>query len=92
MGKVRSNHIFGIRTPWTLSSEVSWNKTHRLGGKLFMLLGLLLIVTPVLLTETISFFVLISGTLAITVISFWYSYTTWKSDPDKLPIGRGDAA
>jgi uncharacterized membrane protein len=31
LGKVRSNFLFGVRTPWTLSSELSWNKTHRLG-------------------------------------------------------------
>lgn len=29
MGKIRSNFMFGIRTSWTLSSELSWNKTHR---------------------------------------------------------------
>jgi uncharacterized membrane protein len=25
----------GIKTPWTLSSEEVWNKTHRLGGKFY---------------------------------------------------------
>jgi len=30
LGKTRSNFFFGIRTPWTLSSELSWGKTHRL--------------------------------------------------------------
>ena len=28
MGKIRSNFTFGVRTPWTLSSELSWNKTN----------------------------------------------------------------
>ncbi len=32
MGKIRSNFMFGIRTPWTLTSDIAWNKTHRLGG------------------------------------------------------------
>ena len=31
----QQNWFIGIRTPWTLSSEKVWNKTHRLGGKLF---------------------------------------------------------
>ena len=43
MGKIRSNFVFGMRTPWTLSSELSWNKTHRLTGKLFMLWGLVVL-------------------------------------------------
>lgn len=28
----------GITTPWTLNSELSWNKTHRLGGMLFFVI------------------------------------------------------
>ncbi|MCB0144848.1 MAG: SdpI family protein, partial [Caldilineaceae bacterium] len=44
MGKIRSNYTMGIRTPWTLASELSWNKTHRLGGKLFVTLGTLTLV------------------------------------------------
>ena len=40
MGKIKMNWFMGIRTPWTLSSEETWNKTHQLGGKLFMLSGM----------------------------------------------------
>ncbi|WP_243123893.1 SdpI family protein [Thermaerobacter sp. FW80] len=32
MGQVRPNFFFGIRTPWTLSSEAVWRKTHRAGA------------------------------------------------------------
>ncbi len=42
MGKIKSNWFFGIKTPWTLSSEEVWNKTHRFGGKMFMLGGVLI--------------------------------------------------
>jgi len=35
--KTRSNWFFGIRTPWTLSSEEAWIKTHRIAGRLFIL-------------------------------------------------------
>jgi uncharacterized membrane protein len=44
MGKVRRNFFVGIRTPWTLASEEVWLRTHRLGGKLFVLAGLAAIV------------------------------------------------
>jgi uncharacterized membrane protein len=43
MPKVKKNWFVGIRTPWTLASEEVWNKTHRLGGKIFILAGLLMI-------------------------------------------------
>src|SRR3990167_5695555 len=39
--KTRSSFFFGIRTPWTLSSDTAWEKTHRFAGRLFMLAGAL---------------------------------------------------
>lgn len=44
MGKVRKNYYVGIRTPWTLANDEVWSKTHRLGGWMFTLAGLLMIV------------------------------------------------
>ena len=44
MGKNRQNYTVGIRTPWTLNSHENWNRTHRLAGKIWVLLGLLAIV------------------------------------------------
>jgi uncharacterized membrane protein len=37
----KRNWFIGIRTPWTLSNDEVWEKTHRLGGKLFRIAGLL---------------------------------------------------
>lgn len=39
MGKLRKNFFIGIRTPWTLASDAVWERTHRLGGRMFMLAG-----------------------------------------------------
>jgi uncharacterized membrane protein len=39
MSKVRKNFFIGIRTPWTLASDEVWNRTHRLGGWIFVLIG-----------------------------------------------------
>jgi uncharacterized membrane protein len=33
---VEPNWSIGIRTPWTLSNEIVWRKTHALGSKLFI--------------------------------------------------------
>jgi uncharacterized membrane protein len=44
LGKLKQNWFIGIRTPWTMSSEIVWNKTHRFGGKAFILCGILMIV------------------------------------------------
>ncbi|MEO8994413.1 MAG: SdpI family protein [Rhodanobacter sp.] len=47
MGKLRKNFFMGIRTPWTLASDVVWERTHRLGGWVFVSAGLFLIVGAV---------------------------------------------
>lgn len=39
--QAKRNFFIGIRTPWTLSSDSVWDKTHQLGGNLFMLIGVL---------------------------------------------------
>jgi uncharacterized membrane protein len=44
MGKIRWNYSVGIRTPWTLSDERVWDKTHRFGGWAFVAGGALLLV------------------------------------------------
>lgn len=40
LSKVKRNFFMGIRTPWTLASESVWVRTHRIGGRIFMLCGL----------------------------------------------------
>ncbi len=35
----QQNYFIGIRTPWTLHSEIVWNKTNALGGKLFQVVA-----------------------------------------------------
>lgn len=37
----KRNWFIGIRTPWTLSSDNVWDKTHKLGGKLFKIGGII---------------------------------------------------
>lgn len=50
--KTKSNYFIGIKTPWTLSSDYSWKKTHRLGGKSFVIAGILMIISSLLLKGT----------------------------------------
>ena len=45
LGKTTKNFFLGIRTPWTLASDEVWLRTHRLGGKLFVLAGVVCFVS-----------------------------------------------
>lgn len=79
MAKIKPNWFIGIRSPWTLSSENVWNKTHRLGGKLFMLFGIILIACA-FLPKPLALILYIAGILLITLGSFVYSYVIYKKE------------
>ncbi len=81
--RVASNYLFGIRTPWTLSSNLAWQRTHRLGGPLFAWLGAAVALSALLLNEYLGFGVLFGGTTVIVVSLVVYSYTVWRSDPER---------
>lgn len=79
MPRMRSNWFMGIRTPWTLSSETVWRKTHRLGGKLFMLAGLLMILTP-LFDPSLSIWLIIGVVLLTAIVPIGYSYWLYQQE------------
>jgi uncharacterized membrane protein len=84
MGKIRPNWFVGVKTPWTLSSKESWTKTHRLAGRLLVIVGLLSIVTA--WSSSLFVFWLNAAALLITVVwSVVYSYLVWKKDPNRIP-------
>lgn len=87
MGKIRRNYMFGVRTPWTLSSELSWNKTHRLSGKLFVLSGVLVILAS-LWSPVWAFYVMMATILGTVLFAMIYSYLVWKSDPAVQPASN----
>ncbi len=53
--KVPKNFFIGIKTPWTLASDEVWQKTHRLGGWLFVVSGLIMILKGMILTHNRDF-------------------------------------
>lgn len=69
---IKSNYFFGIRNPWTLSNETVWRKTHRIGGYVFAIMGVIMFILAILNRNggKISFVVLIIGILAINIYSF----------------------
>ncbi|HEX9016575.1 MAG TPA: SdpI family protein [Chloroflexota bacterium] len=89
LGKIRPNWFVGIRTPWTLSSRKSWVKTHRLGGWLFILVGLSLMLTGLVRTVW-SFELMMAVFVASMVWMIAYSYVVWRSDPDRTTFWNGN--
>ncbi|MGD1898592.1 MAG: SdpI family protein [Phormidesmis sp.] len=83
--KIRRNFFFGFRTPWTLSSERAWHKTHRLGSWLLLPHGVAffaagLLSASFLVTCVLTVSLIVSLLLVLPV----YSYQIWKTDPNRL--------
>lgn len=75
--KIRPNRTLGIRIPWTLYNEENWNKTHRLGGKVWVVSGLL-IVFSVFLPLTAMVWIMVFAIGAAALIPIVYSYSIYK--------------
>jgi hypothetical protein len=67
-----------------MSSKISWVRTHRLGGWLFMALGVIFAASGAFRLGSFGF-VVIAAVIAVVVILFGYSYFIWKADPEKQP-------
>ena len=71
---LKPNYFIGIRTPWTLENEDIWRKTHRMGGKVWMIVSLILIAlwffVPTASFSTVFFI----GVLTIVLIPTGYSF------------------
>ena len=73
--KVQSNFYMGIKTPWTLSSDEVWRKTHRLGGRLYAGCGFLILLSALLLPDSVTgvvLFVLVLGSSLIVTLASWF--------------------
>ena len=78
LGKIRRNFWLGIRTPWTLSSDIVWERTHRLGGWLFVASGLLGI--PCSFWQPLRPLALVTMLIVSCLFLFIYSYWCYQQN------------
>ena len=71
--KVKQNYYLGIKLPWTYASENNWNKTHRLGGKVWVIGGLLLLVNAFLKIKYFEIVIFVAMIFIPTIYSYLYS-------------------
>lgn len=75
--KTTRNRTMGIKLRWTMGNDENWQKTHRLGGKLWFWGGLVMLVSallPVKITIVLMFVMIAVGTVIPTI----YSYSIYK--------------
>ena len=72
--KCRQSYTMGIKLPWTLHNEENWNKTHRFGGKVWVIGGIITMATAFVGSSWILLGVLIVMVAAPTL----YSYSLYR--------------
>jgi uncharacterized membrane protein len=72
------NWFVGIRTPWTLSSDSVWKKTHQKGAKLFKLAGVVSMIG--ILAGMFAWLFILIPALAVALYTVVYSYTEFKKE------------
>ena len=77
--KAKRNFFIGIRTPWTLSSDYVWDKTHQLGAILFMASGVLAFIGGMFGGMT-AFWFLFVPLIGSTIFLLVYSYVLYQQE------------
>lgn len=78
MKNAKRNFFIGIRTPWTLSSDSVWEKTHRLGAKMFLISGVVVLVSAFLGENGI--WLMMAALLVAAFVPIVYSYILWREE------------
>jgi uncharacterized membrane protein len=88
LGKTRSMFFGGIRTPWSLSSEYSWQRTHSLTGKLFVAAGVAGFVAAIVAPAEVAMRILAYGIGISAVVGIAASYVYWLRDPERRQVAQ----
>lgn len=72
---VPPNYFLGVRTPWTLESNLVWLKTHRLVGRLFFGGGVALL--ALLALGPLAWFEPVLLVLVLGAVGVGYGYSYW---------------
>ncbi|EFB76312.1 SdpI family protein [Subdoligranulum variabile] len=80
MPRIKQNYTFGCKTPWALNDEHNWNRTQRMGGIVFVVIGIAMLVATLFthaLGETGTMIVVLGSTLGGTAWIYLYSYLVY---------------
>ena len=80
--KCPQTYTMGIKLPWTLHSEANWNATHRFGGKVWVLGGIMSMFAGFIGGFWTLVIIIILLVIAPTVYSYLYYRNHEKENPD----------
>ena len=75
--KCKQNFTLGIKIKWTLENEENWNKTHRLGGIVWFICGLIMIAAAFLPLKFV-IPVMVTSIAVAAIVPTVYSYSIYR--------------
>lgn len=72
----KRNWFIGIKTPWTLSSDSVWRKTHEHGAKLFRIAAVVCLLG--LIIQRFAFLIVVASIILAAIWLFIYSYLLFR--------------
>ena len=76
--KCKNNYTMGIKNMWTYADDRVWNDTHRFGGVLFVVAGIVSLAATLLLSEQLYFIISMIAIAGTVIVTFVYSYLSYK--------------
>lgn len=76
LAKAKQNWFVGIRTPWTMSSERVWKKTHEMASKMFKAAGVVSLLG--IFYPKAGLAASVAMAVAIAIFTFIYSYVEFR--------------
>jgi uncharacterized membrane protein len=86
LGRVGPNPVAGVRTPWSYKSRLAWDRSNRLAGRLFFLIGLVGLAAAPVAPQPLGYQVLIGAVRVAALLSVIESWRVWRADPDRQPF------
>ena len=86
LGRVGPNPFVGVRTPWALKSRLAWERSNRLAGRLFFVIGLAGLLTAPFAPRPHNLYALATAIGLAAVWSVVESWRVWRDDPDRQPF------
>jgi uncharacterized membrane protein len=83
LGKVPQNPLVGVRTYWSLSSRLAWEKSNRLGGRLLFWFGVAGLLAAPFAPEPRGFQALILAAALTAALCVFESWRVWRFDPER---------
>ena len=80
MPKTERNNVFGFRVTWSMYNENTWKKCNTFGGIVFVIIGLLMMISSAIVPAAFVIFLMLGYLLAGTVVMLVYSYKVYKAE------------